>query len=100
MTLNYSSIFPRRVENVQDASPKYATMFQCYFECVMQNFRLVKNDIYDLSARIIKNSLNSTIFWMRHLNSATRRLNPTTRQLNSATRQILHCIIVAYFDEQ
>ena len=35
-TLNYSSIFPRRVENVPDASPKYATIFQCYFGRVMQ----------------------------------------------------------------
>ena len=72
-TLNYSSIFPRRVENVPDASPKYATIFQCYFE----------NYIYDPSARIIKNLLNSTVFWKGHL-------NPTTRPLNSATRQILH----------
>ena len=29
-------IFPRRVENVPDASPKYATIFQCYFGRVMQ----------------------------------------------------------------
>ena len=57
-TLNYSSIFPRRVENVQDASLKYATIFQCYFG-------RVKNYIYDLSARIIKNPLNSTTFWTR-----------------------------------
>ena len=56
------------------------------------NFCTRRNDIYDPSARIIKNPLNFTIFW-------TRRLNSVTRQLNSATRQILHCIIVAYFDE-
>ena len=37
-TLNYSSIFPRRVDNVQDASPKYATIFQCYFGRVIQIF--------------------------------------------------------------
>ena len=36
------------------------------------NFRCVEDDIYDPSARIIKNPLNSTIFWTRHLNSATR----------------------------
>ena len=54
------------------------------------NFRRVDNDIYDPSARIINNLLNSTILWTRLLNSATRRLNYTTRQLNSATRQILH----------
>ena len=33
-TLNYSSIYPRRVENVQDTSPKY--IFKCYFGPVMQ----------------------------------------------------------------
>ena len=49
------------------------------------NFRLVENYIYDPSARIMKNPLNSATF--------------STRQLNSATRQILHGIIVAYFDE-
>ena len=38
MTLNYTSIFPRRVENVQDASLKYATTFQCYFGRLMQIF--------------------------------------------------------------
>ena len=37
-TLNYSSIFPRLVENVPVASPKYATIFQCYFGRVMQIF--------------------------------------------------------------
>ena len=56
------------------------------------NFRRVENDIYDPSARIIKNHLNSTIFWTRHLNSATRRLNCTTRQINLATRKILHYV--------
>ena len=67
--LNYSSIFPRRVENVPDASPKYATIFQCYFE---DDFGI--ND------------------WKPLVNSATR-------SLNSATRQILHWNIVVYFDE-
>ena len=43
-------------------------------------FRRVENDIYDPSARIIKNPLNSTIFWTRHLNSATRPLNSAMRQ--------------------
>ena len=38
MTLNYSSILPRRFENVQDASSKYATIFQCNFGGVMQIF--------------------------------------------------------------
>ena len=52
MTLNYNSIFSRRVENVQDASPKYATIFQCYFGRIMQ--------IFDA-------------FRTRHLNSATRQ---------------------------
>ena len=56
------------------------------------NFRRFENDIYDPFARINKNPFNSTIFWTRHLNSATC-------QLNSAMRQILHCNIVAYFDE-
>ena len=42
-TLNYSSIFPRRVENVPDASPKYATIFQCYFGRVMQICDASKN---------------------------------------------------------
>ena len=32
----YSSIFLRSVEDVQDASPKYATIFRCYFGRVMQ----------------------------------------------------------------
>ena len=89
--LNYSSIFPRRIVNVQDASPISATIFQCYFGRVMQVFDASKWH-YDPFARIIKNPLKSTIFWTRHLNSATRRLN-------SATRQILHWNIVAYFGE-
>ena len=63
------------------------------------NLRRVEKYIYDPSARIIKNLLNSTVFWKRHLNSATRRLNSATRPLNSATRQILHWNIVVYFDE-
>ena len=61
--------------------------------------RRVENYIYDPSARIIKNPLNSTVFWKRRLNPATRRLNSATRPLNSATRQILHWNIVVYFDE-
>ena len=63
------------------------------------NLRRVENYIYDPSARIIKNPLNSTVFWKRRLNPATRRLNSATRSLNSATRQILHWNIVVYFDE-
>ena len=63
------------------------------------NLRRVENYIYDPSARIIKNLLNSTVIWKRHLNPATRRLNSATRPLNSATRQILHWNIVVYFDE-
>ena len=47
------------------------------------NFQPVENYIYDPSAKIIKNPLNSTTFW-------TRRFNSATRQLKSATRQILH----------
>ena len=64
-----------------------------YFNVILDascKFSTRRNDIYDPSARIIDNLLNSTIFWTRHLNSATR-------PLNSATRQILH--IVAYFGE-
>ena len=80
MTLNYSSIFPQRVANVQNASLKYATIFQCYIWTRHANFWLVENNIYDPSARIIKNPLNSTIFWTRHLNYATRQLNSATRQ--------------------
>ena len=49
------------------------------------NFRRVENYIYDPSARIIKNPLNSSTFW--------------TSRLHSATRQILHSNIVAYFDK-
>ena len=63
------------------------------------NFRRVENYIYDPSARIIKNLLNSTVIWKRHLNPVTRRLNSATRSLNSATRQILHWNTVAYFDK-
>ena len=63
------------------------------------NLRRVENYIYDPSARIIKNLLNSTVFWKRHLNPATRRLNSATRPLNSATRRILHWNIVVYFDK-
>ena len=44
------------------------------------NLRRVENYIYDPSARIIKNPLNSTVFWKRHLNLATRSLNSATRQ--------------------
>ena len=66
-----------------------------YFNVILDascKFSTRRNDIYDPFARIIKNPLKSTIFWTRHLNSATRRLN-------SATRQILHWNIVAYFGE-
>ena len=42
MTLNYSSTFPQRVENVQGASQKYATIFQCYFGNRHTNFRRVE----------------------------------------------------------
>ena len=63
------------------------------------NFPHDENYIYDPSAGIIKNPLNSTTLWVRRSNLATRRLNSATRQLNSTTRQILHEIIVAYFDE-
>ena len=51
------------------------------------NFRRVENNIDHPSARIIKNSLNSTIFWTRHLNFATRQINKATSPLNLATRQ-------------
>ena len=93
MTLKYSSIFPRRVENVQDASPKYSTIFQCYFGRVMQIFDQSKMTL------MTKIPLNSTIFWTRHLNLATRRVTSATCQFNSTTRRILHWNIVAYFDE-
>ena len=48
MTLNYSRIFARRVENVQDASPKYATIFQCYFGRVMEIFDASKWHLWPL----------------------------------------------------
>ena len=88
-----------------DASKMYRTRHRnmlLYFNVILDascKFSTRRNDIYDPSARKIKNLLNSTIFWTRRLNSATLRLNSTTRQLNSATRQILHRIMVAYFDE-
>ena len=62
-----------------------------YFNVILDTpckFSTRRNDIYDPSSRIIKNPLNSTIFWTRHLNSATRRRNSVTRRLNSATRQL------------
>ena len=54
------------------------------------NFRRVENDIYDPSVRIIKNSLNSTIFWTRHLNSsdAMTQLGNTSTQLCDASTQL------------
>ena len=88
MTLNYSSIFPRHVDNVQDALPN-ADLFQCYFGRVVFILDSSKITFMTPSLRIIENPLNSTIFWKRHLNLATRRLNSVTRQLNSAMRQIL-----------
>ena len=45
---------------ILDASPKYATLFQCYF-------RRVENDIYDPTARIIK---NFTKFWNSLINNS------------------------------
>ena len=81
-----------------DASKMYRTRHLnrlLYFNVILDascKFSTRRNDIYDPSARIINNLLNSTIFWTRHLNSATR-------PLNSATRQILHWNIVAYFGE-
>ena len=32
------------------------------------NFRRVENDIYDPSARVMKNPFISTVFWKGHLN--------------------------------
>ena len=81
-----------------DASKMYRTRHLnrlLYFNVILDascKFSTRRNAIYDTSARIINNPLNSTIFWTRHLNSATR-------PLNSATRQILHWNIVAYFGE-
>ena len=81
-----------------DASKMYRTRHLnrlLYFNVILHascKFSTRRNDIYDPSARIINNLLNSTIFWTRHINSATR-------PLNSATRQILHWNIVAYFGE-
>ena len=56
------------------------------------NFRCLENYIYDPSARIINNPLNSTIFWTRQ---TTRRL------VDSAPGRVKFYIkiIVAYFDE-
>ena len=42
MTLDYSSMFRRCVTNVRNASSKYATIFQCYFGCVMHIFHISK----------------------------------------------------------
>ena len=53
------------------------------------NLRRVENYIYDPSARIIKNPLNSTVFWKRRLNPATRRLNSATRSLKRVKFYIL-----------
>ena len=64
-TLNYSSIFPRRVENVQDASPKYATIF-----------------LFDFG-----------IFWTRLLNLATRQLDSATRQNSIMTPMDYHTLL-------
>ena len=88
-TLNYSRIFPRRVENV----PTRRRNMLLYFNVILDascKFATRQIYIYDPSARIIKNILNSTVFWKRHHNPATLRLNSATRPLNSATRQILH----------
>ena len=51
----------------------------CYYISMLfwmrhANFRRVQNDIYDPSARIIKNPINFTIFWTGHVNSATCQL--------------------------
>ena len=81
-----------------DASKMYRTRHLIrllYFNVILDascKFSTRRNDIYDPSARIINNPLNSTIFWTRHLNSATRRFN-------SATRQILQWNIVVYFGD-
>ena len=55
MTIDYSSIFGRRVENVHDASSKYATMFQCYFGHVMQIFDASKMTFTTTPPESLKN---------------------------------------------
>ena len=50
------------------------------------NLRRVENYIYDPSARIIKNLLNSTVFWKRHLNP--RRVGSTPRRVHSTLRRV------------
>ena len=96
MTLDYSSIFPNFTTG-RSCTGRVAKI--CYYNVNVMLDALCKfstrwNDIYDPSTRIIKNPLNSTLFWTRQLNSATRLLNLatrplnlTTRPLNSATRQ-------------
>ena len=49
------------------------------------NFRRVQNDIYDPSTRIIKNPLNSMIFWTGHVNSATCQSRDASTQLGDAS---------------
>ena len=65
MALNYSSMFRRSVTEIY----YYISML---FWIRHASFRRVENEIYDPSARILKHPLNFTIFWPRHLNSATR----------------------------
>ena len=55
MTIDYSSIFGRRVKNVHDASSKYATMFQCYFGHVMQIFDASKMTFTTTPPESLKN---------------------------------------------
>ena len=81
-TLNYSSIFLRRVKMYRTRRRNMLLYFNVILDA-FANFPRVENYIYDPSVRIIKNPLNSTTFLSCRLNSATC-------QLNSATRQILH----------
>ena len=66
----FELLFRRRFKNVHDALSKYAIICRCYLDASCKFI----NDIYNPSARIIKNPLNSTVFWARHLNSVMRQL--------------------------
>ena len=57
-----------------------------YFNVILDascKFSTRRNNIYDTSARIIKNPLNSTLFWTRHL-----KLGDASTQLRDASTQL------------
>ena len=88
------------------------------------NFRRVENDIYGPYARVIKNALNSTIFWARQIDSSTQlrdasnftlkyssifrrsvistwqRVNSTLRPVHSTRRRFKNAIMTAMADHK